>query len=125
MTEKGDITYPAGGGVAILEGGAVVPIGPRQLSPAEIIGQLKDAAALPYMGTDPAKIGMTLIEAAAFELWRKASEGDVDAFVKGLDRLMGKPVQQVLSATGSLKEFLDAIARSESAAPTDIDPLSE
>ena len=121
--ENSEIVYPAGKSVAVVMG-KTIPIGARQLSPAEIVGQIKDMVSLPYMGKEPDKIGMTLIEAAIYSAAKKAADGDLDALEKVLNRLMGKPVQQVISATGSLKEFLDAIARSDGTAPADTDPLS-
>lgn len=124
MTDKHDVIYPAGKNVAFVEG-QVVPIGPKQLSPQDILVQLRDVVSQPYTGLDADKIGMTLLEAALYAAAKKAAEGDTDALTKLLDRLMGKPVQQVLSASGSLKEFLDAIAKSEPAANRDIDPLGD
>lgn len=102
--------------------GMVVPIGPKQLSPSEIVNQIKDAVSLPYQGTDADKIGMTLIEAAIYSAAKKAADGDLDALEKVLNRLMGKPMQTVVSATGTLREFLDGIARAE---PVDINPLDD
>lgn len=123
-TEPSDIIYPEGHNVAVVSGN-VIPIGARQLSAAEIVNQIKEAVSLPYLGKDAEKIGMTLIEAAIYSAAKKAADGDLDALEKVLNRLMGKPVQQVISATGSLKEFLDGIARTESVPTADIDPLGE
>jgi hypothetical protein len=123
-TKPGDIAYPAGKNVAVVEG-HVIPIGSKQLTPSEIVAQIKDAVALPYSGRDADKIGMTLLEAAIFEAAKKAADGDLDALEKLLNRLMGKPIQAVVSAQGSLREFLDGIARSESEAPRDPDPLDD
>jgi len=111
-----DIIYPAGKNIAVQDG-RVVPIGARQLSPAEIVGQIKETVALPYLGSDPEKIGMTLLEAAVYSAARAAADGDLDAMEKILCRLMGRPVQQVISATGSLKEFLDHIAQTDDRQP--------
>lgn len=124
MSAEAEIIYPAGRDVAIA-GGKVMPIGPRQLSPAEIVGQIKDAVALPYSGADAEKVGMTLIEAAVFSAARAAADGDLDALEKILNRLMGKPVQQVISATGSLKEFLEHIAQSEEPPAPEVNPLDD
>lgn len=126
MQEKEVIEYPAGGGVAIVQG-AVVPIGAQQITPAEILDQLKDVVRMPYMGTEADKIGMTLIEAALFAAVKKAADGDTDALEKVLNRLMGKPLQQVanLNMTTTLKEFLDGIARTDGATAGSVDPLSD
>ena len=109
----GELTYPAGKHVAIGPDGVVIPTGTRGLSPSEITQQIKEAVGLPYLGKDADKLGMTLLEAALYSAAKKAADGDVDALTKLLDRLMGKPVQQVVQATGTLREFLDHIARAE------------
>ncbi len=114
MTDP-DIVYPSGRNVAVINGSEVVPVGPRQLSPSEIVAQIKDAVSLPYRGKDVDKIGMTLIEAAIYSAAKAAAEGDLDALEKLLNRLMGKPMQTVVSATGTLKEFLDGLAQTEQA----------
>jgi len=108
-----DILLPEGKNIAVLPGGVVVPTGQRGMSPSEITQQIKDAVGLLYSGNDADKIGMTLLEAALYSAAKKAADGDLDALTKLLDRLMGKPVQQVVQATGTLKEFLDGIARNE------------
>ena len=115
------IEYPAEGNVALVDG-QVVPIGTRQITPAEILDQLKSVVTLPYMGTDADKIGMSLIEAALFAAAKKAADGDTDALTKLLDRIMGKPLQQVanLNMTTTLKDFLDGISRAD-----EIDPLGD
>jgi len=121
---KGDIEYPAGQNVAVVEG-QILPMGPKALSPAEIVNQIKDAVSLPYMGRDADKIGMTLIEAAIYSAAQKAADGDLDALEKILNRLMGKPMQTVVTAQGSLKEFLEGIAQSENKPVEGIDPLDD
>lgn len=130
-TAKADIVeYPKDKNIAIIDGKAV-PIGLRQITPAEILDQLKSVLRLPYLGKEVDKLGMTLIEAALYAAVKKAADGDVDALEKLLNRVMGKPLQQVanLNMTGTLKEFLDGIARAESGAVpgahTDTDPFSE
>jgi len=109
-----DIKYPEGSNVALVDG-EVVPLGVKQVTPGQILEQLKAVVALPYLGTDADKIGMTLIEAALFAAAKKAADGDTDALTKLLDRICGKPLQQVanLNANITLKEFLDGIARTE------------
>jgi len=120
-----DIIYPPGENVAVLKSGERLPVGPRQLAPSEIVAQIKDAVSLPYMGKESDKIGMTLIEAAIYSAAKKAADGDLDALEKLLNRLMGKPMQTVVQASGTLREFLDGLARSDSGASGDIDPLAE
>ena len=105
----GDILYPKGGGIAIV-GGEIVPTGGERMSPSEISKQIRDVVAMPYAGKDAGKIGMTLLEAALFSAATKAADGDVDAMNKLLDRLIGKPTQTVVQATGTLKDFLNQIA---------------
>jgi hypothetical protein len=68
---------------------------------------------------------MTLLEAALYSAAKKAADGDVDALTKLLDRLMGKPVQQVVQATGTLREFLDHIARAEPVEAEVVAPIDQ
>lgn len=112
MSGESEIIYPADKNVAVV-GGEVVPVGSSRMTPSEILVQIRTVVALPYMGNEPDKIGMTLMEAALYAAAKKAADGDVDALNKLLDRLVGKPVQQVVQATGTLREFLDMIAREE------------
>jgi hypothetical protein len=115
MSDVSDIIeYPPDRNVAIT-GGRVVPVGPRHLSPSEIVSTLKDIVSMPYEGPDARKIGMSLLEAAFLTAAEQAADGDTDALEKILSRLIGKPVQQIVSASGTLKEFLDVIGRSEPA----------
>jgi hypothetical protein len=114
-----EVMYPAGDPVAIIDG-RVVPIGRNAISPAQIVDQLRTVVCRLYTGSDPEKKGMTLIEAALFSAAVKAADGDTDAMTKLLDRLLGKPMQQVanLNMTTTLKEFLDRVSReSESVDP--------
>lgn len=120
-----DIVYPRDKNVAILADGVIVPMGPKSLSPSEIIQSIREIVNQPYKGTDPAKKGKTLLDAAHVAIAQAAADGDLDALEKLWNRLMGKPVQQIVQATGTLKEFLDGIARSESDPTQDIDPFSE
>jgi hypothetical protein len=112
MDDTTGIFYPPGGRIAIVEG-TVVPTGGERLSPSEISRQIREVVAMPYMGRDVDKIGMTLLEAALFSAAKAAADGDVDALNKLLDRLVGKPVQQTVVATGTLAEFLNQIAQNE------------
>ncbi len=111
-SETDGIFYPKGGGIAIV-GGEVVPTGGERLTPSEISKQIRDVVAMPYGGKNAACIGMTLLEAALYETAVKAANGDTDALSRLLDRLMGKPVQQTITATGTLADFLSQIARSD------------
>ena len=112
MDETADILYPRDG-IAVV-GGAVVPTGVNRMSPSEISRQILDVVALPYTGMEPDKFGMTLLEAALFAAAKKAADGDVDALSRLLDRLLGKPQQTVVTATGTLADFLNQIALQES-----------
>jgi hypothetical protein len=114
-----DIIYPPGKNIAVLRDGSVLPVGPRGLSPSEIVGQLKDVVARKYTGNNPALQGMSLLEAAMLSAAMKAADGDLDALNKIWDRLLGKPLQQTIQATGTLQEFLSQIAA------TDTDPLGD
>jgi hypothetical protein len=83
------------------------------MSPSEISRQIRDIVAMPYNGTEADKIGMTLLEAALFSAATKAANGDTDALNKLLDRLLGRPTQTVVQASGTLQEFLNQIAQNE------------
>lgn len=50
--------------------------------------------------------------------------GDLDALTKLLDRLLGKPVRQTITATGTLQEFLSQIAAQEGGASSGTTTLS-
>lgn len=124
--ENDVIEYPADAPIAVFDG-KVVPVGAAQITPAEIVEQLKSVMGLPYLGRDVDKIGMTLLEAALFAAMKKAAEGDTDALEKMLNRFMGKPLQQVanLNMTTTLKDFLDGIARTDTPAAGGVDPLGD
>ena len=63
---------------------------------------------------------MTMLEAALYSAAKAAADGDIDALNKLLDRLLGKPVQQTITATGTLKDFLEQIAQNEQTAPVSV-----
>jgi len=127
MTEslEPDIIYPPGRNVAVLKNGTTLPTGPRGLSPSEIVANIREVVARKYIGEDETKWGMSLLEAALLTAAEKAADGDLDALSRILDRLLGKPIQQTIQATGTLREFLDELANSDTHASGGIDPLGE
>jgi hypothetical protein len=74
---------------------------------------LKKCLDLPYDGKDPALLGLTNGEALIINLARDAARGDHDARTTVLDRLLGRPQQNIksVSLTGDLNEFLDKVAQ--------------
>jgi len=117
-----DIVYPPGKNIAVLRDGTLLPTGPRGLSPSEIVSSIREIVARKYKGQDETKWGMSLLEASLVAAAEKAADGDLDALTRILDRLMGKPVQQTITASGTLKEFLDQIAHEDGPVP---DPLGD
>lgn len=88
---------------------------------------MREVSNLPYDGEDPRFAGLTKGEAAIVQLVNAAANGDPDARREYLDRLMGRPVQNVKSLTlrASLEDFLDEIDRDPDAPPlpaTPVDP---
>lgn len=67
---------------------------------------------LPYDGKDPSLLGLTQGEAVIVNLIRDAAGGDQDARAAVLDRLLGKPQQNIKAVhlSGDLNEFLDRVA---------------
>lgn len=74
---------------------------------------LKTCLDLPYDGPDPALFGLTNGEACIINLARDAARGDPCARDTVLDRLLGRPQQNIksVSLTGDLNEFLDKVAQ--------------
>jgi len=68
---------------------------------------------------------MTMLEAALVTAAEKAADGDLDALTRILDRLLGKPVQQTITASGTLKEFLDELAKSDPPTSGGSNPLDD
>lgn len=96
--------------VAYLDG-AVVPIGKRGVTAADILEGLKGELMTGYEGKDPKKFGLTKKQAIEKSLLDQAADGDLSAINMVLDRTLGKPLQQVqsLNVTTSLKEFLNGL----------------
>lgn len=65
----------------------------------------------PYEGVDPRYFGKTKGEAMIAQLIDSASEGNSEARKEVMDRVMGKPQQNIKSVSikGTLGEFLDTI----------------
>lgn len=84
----------------------------RQITTVEIIQHLESALSSNYDGVDPKKFGLTKAEAAFLSLAEQAQDGNSDALEVLLNRLMGKPMQQInsLTVTASLSEFLGGLA---------------
>lgn len=63
----------------------------------------------PYSGSDKRYFGMTKGEAMMAQLVQSASTGNADARKELMDRVMGKPMQNIKSMTikGTLSDFLD------------------
>ena len=75
----------------------------------------KELLNLPYDGDDPKYYGMSKGEAMMAQLVDDASTGDTGARKELMDRVMGKPQQNIksLSVKGTLSEFLDELDTSE------------
>ena len=78
----------------------------------EVVGSLQSVLASPYTGKDTKKVGMTKGAAAFLSIAEAAQDGDLGALESLLNRLLGKPVQQVqsLNVTATLSEFLGKLA---------------
>jgi len=133
MDPEAGIVYDANVPVAVVDGRFVIPVGRRQVSAMDIVEALKDALSTAYTGKDPNKRGLSKGEAALLAVAEKAQDGDESAFEFLLNRLMGKPIQQVnqMNVSASLKEFLDGLSVEtervcvDPLAPAETDPLGE
>ena len=114
----GDVEYLKGN-MALVDG-VMIPVGGDRMTPAEITKQIKNVVAMQYNGTKAELIGMTMLEAAIYSAAKQAAEGNLEAFGKLCDRLLGKPIQQTITATGTLRDFLDQIVQE---APIDVTPV--
>lgn len=94
----------------IYANGMPVPTGGLILTHEQVSNSLKASLVEEYDGPDPKKQGMSKLDAGMCALANQFSEGDKYAIGMVLDRVLGKPVQQVnsTSITGSLKDFLAA-----------------
>lgn len=95
-----------------IDGKPVIVGVPMAAKSAKKARELMDAAMdLPYDGDDERMVGLTKGEALIITLVDDASKGDKDARKEVLDRVMGRPVQNVKSLTlrGTLEDFLDQI----------------
>ena len=94
----------------------------------EVVGSLQSVLASPYTGKDPKKVGMTKGAAAFMSIAEAAQDGDLGALESLLNRLLGKPVQQVqsLNVTATLSEFLGKLAEEmEKPEVIDVDPFGD
>lgn len=96
---------------------------------------MREAMNLPYDGLDPRYKGLTKGEALVIDLIDKASLGDKDARKEVLDRVLGRPVQNIksLSVKGTLEQFLDQLeplpnlqkVDTQTVPETPMDPMKE
>ena len=101
-----------GNPVVVVEENTLVPVKKAQLNQL-----MEQSLALPYDGEDARYAGLSKGAAIVIDLVDQASKGDPTARKEVLDRLMGKPVQNIksLSVRASLDEFLDSIPGSDRA----------
>lgn len=79
---------------------------------------------LPYDGNDPSLMGMSQGEAMIINLSRDAANGSSEARTHVLDRLLGKPKQNIesVSLTGNLNDFLDKVAEDTQIQTVEVTP---
>ena len=72
---------------------------------------LREALEFPYDGDNAKYLGLTKGEAMMIQLVEEASNGDPKARQEVLDRVLGKPQQNIKSLTlkGSIESFLDEL----------------
>ncbi len=108
--------------------GIAVPTGRKPVSAADIISTFQNVLALEYDGSDESKKGLTMFDAALVEQVRKASDGDLDALKFLVERVGGKPVQQVnnFNVNADLKDFLAGLVKKrQETVPPAVDPLGD
>lgn len=96
-------------GVPYLEGlPTCISDSPRE----KLLAVLEKSLDLPYSGNDPSLQGLTCGAAMMIGMTRDASEGNHEARMAILDRLLGRPKQSIESVqlTGDLNSFLDHVA---------------
>lgn len=79
---------------------------------------------LPYDGKDPSFKGLSQGEAMIIQMTRDAANGDSDARTQIIDRILGRPQQNIKSVnlSGDLNDFLDKVARETQIQTVDITP---
>jgi len=79
---------------------------------------LREALEFPYDGDNPKFLGLTKGEAMMIQLVEEASNGDPKARQEVLDRVLGRPQQNIQSVSlkGSIESFLNELPPPE---PTD------
>lgn len=94
--------------------------------PQQMRQLLEEMMYLPYDGNDPRFVGFTKLEAMMASLVDEASRGNSDARKEILDRVLGKPVQNIksLSVKGTIEDFLDSLDHKENVV-IDVTPESE
>lgn len=104
-------------------GGEIVPTGRKPVSASEIIEMFQTELSKEYTGDKKEKKGLTKGQAMILALADKAADGDVEAIGKILDRIIGKPIQQVqnFNVTSTWKEFLDEL-KADRARRAGVDP---
>lgn len=85
---------------------------------------LRKCLDLPYDGSDPSLRELSQGEAMVVSMTRQAADGDNDARTSIIDRLLGRPQQNIksVSLSGDLNEFLDKIAAETKFEAMDITP---
>ena len=82
--------------------------------PADALRELMTLALdLPYDGKDPSLQGLTNGEAMIISQARQAANGDATARGEIMDRIMGRPQQNIKSVhlSGDINELLDTVSR--------------
>ena len=112
LEADGEISYARK--LKLIDGKPTVILEPSML-PADrtnLIDIMNQALNLPYDGKDPRFMGLTKGVAIVVSLVDDASKGNSDARKELLDRMVGKPIQNIksLSIKGTMEDFLDSLA---------------